>query len=622
MSYLNSLRLTFAGRFQAAPSTVNNDPTHFNNANFKSEYRQRELTGEPNGWWNPRGDANWRLIGCTITSAWLSDGRAVTSGDPVLRCLVADSDVSVAAKLVDLDPEQQLVSEIWGMEIRIADVSGNSLMRGRYEPAAFTNIWNRWPTGGGDGMAGAMYQSVLTGVEWGDISGSAFLTELRDSSADGLLSIKFNVDAFDTDFTSPTFTLGRIAGTIGPANASEPRHCVIGRQFLTTGLPAPGFFAPAGKINFCAAVVDDQRGKILLDLGNSLPTDTWGGPCSNLGTLSLACAAPDEPGGMLSHGVVDFLTDGWYQQTAGVVALPPDRMLRADELKTIASNPLVLRLAVNGAPATPVIWESPNGVYVRADKFVFRLNPGEEAIVRVVASVYGQPYPKARVVLYLDSSQLQGGAPAPSVGTPTDVLDFPSRVTTGDDGQALVTVKAGDPRNPRGYIDGQLYGIRPVLEETLPVSLAYPFNPWDYVSFLVWDEFRADPPTWYGCLQPVFQQYANLYPIMDRFVDLSSYDSICQNLVPLTIAFSLDADDPNVMPVTRDLSASKRNAILQWLKDLQDGKPLLGVRPPASPAVALTPTAGGAAPALDAAKSGKLAAARRRLAVLQSPHKS
>jgi len=34
MSYLNPLRLHFAGRFQANPSTVNNDPQHFDNATF------------------------------------------------------------------------------------------------------------------------------------------------------------------------------------------------------------------------------------------------------------------------------------------------------------------------------------------------------------------------------------------------------------------------------------------------------------------------------------------------------------------------------------------------------------------------------------------------------------
>jgi len=137
MSYLNSLRLNFFGKFQAAVSTVNNDPAHFNNATFKPSYQKMEDGKHANGWCNPRGDSNCRMIGCNITSAWLSDGQPAAGSDPVLTYLIADSDWSVAAKLVDLDPEQQGVSEIWGMEIRIADSSGNELLDGAvdYEAA-------------------------------------------------------------------------------------------------------------------------------------------------------------------------------------------------------------------------------------------------------------------------------------------------------------------------------------------------------------------------------------------------------------------------------------------------------------------------------------------------------
>jgi hypothetical protein len=623
MSYLNPLRLTFAGTFQAAPSTVNNDPTHFNNATFKPEYQQRG-SGATNGWWNPRGDANWRMIGCAITSAWLPSGQPASSGDAVLTCSVADSDLSVAAKLVDLDTEQQLVSEIWGMQIRIADAGGNTLMRSQYKPAAFTNIWNRWPAGRNDGMAGAMYQSVLTDVEWGDVGASPFLIELRKASADGLLSIKFNVDAYDGSYTSPTFTLGRVVGTIGPATAGEPHHFVMGRQFLTTDLQTGGFFAPAGGINFGAAVVDEQAGKVFLDLGNSLPTDSAGGPFSNLGTLSVVCQPSGPDAASVQLGEVDYRADGWYERTAGVVALPPDRALTADELKTIGSNPLVIQLASAGAAPAPAIRESPGGLYVRADQYVFRLNPGDEANVRLFASVYGRSYANAQVVLQVDPSQLQAQAAPndPQVALPAGVLQFLNTVVTGNDGLVVVTVRAGDPGNPRGYIDGQIYGIRPVLKDTLSPSMNYPFNPWDFVSFLVWDQFKADPPTWHGCLQPVFQQYANLYPIMDRFLDLSSYDSICENLAPLTFAFGLDPSDPNSMPVTRDLSGSKRKAILQWLKNLQDGKPLLGVPSPAPLPATVEAGAGQPIAPPDATASSKLAAAMRRLARRPGPHQT
>ena len=122
MSYLGALRLHFAGQFQSNVSTVNNDPAHFDNAIFKSTYQAMEGNHmrPPNGWFNPQGDAAFRLLGCTVGSAWLPSGP-VPASDPVLGYIVADSDGQVPGKMVDLDPEQQLVSEIWGLQVRIAD---------------------------------------------------------------------------------------------------------------------------------------------------------------------------------------------------------------------------------------------------------------------------------------------------------------------------------------------------------------------------------------------------------------------------------------------------------------------------------------------------------------------
>ena len=91
MSYLNPLRLHFAGRFQANVSTVNNDPGHFDNSMFQPSYQQMQgiNMNPPNGWFNPQGDADWRFLGCKVTSAWMPSGQ-VGPTDPVLACLIAD----------------------------------------------------------------------------------------------------------------------------------------------------------------------------------------------------------------------------------------------------------------------------------------------------------------------------------------------------------------------------------------------------------------------------------------------------------------------------------------------------------------------------------------------------
>ena len=163
--------------------------------------------------------------------------RGCRVSHPVLATTVADSDRRPPAKLVDLDPWQQMVSTVWGLEMRIADSDGKTLMRGQFEPAAFFGLWQRVVAAPrpANPQFGAMYQSVLTDVSWGAIDDSPFLRALREASP-GTLSVKFNVDGYDSDATKPTFTLGRIAGTIGPAGAGEPHHMVRGRQLAPAWL--------------------------------------------------------------------------------------------------------------------------------------------------------------------------------------------------------------------------------------------------------------------------------------------------------------------------------------------------------------------------------------------------
>jgi Ferritin-like len=312
MTYLAPLRPHFAGQFQAAPSTVNNDPTHYDNATFKREY---QLPGNTRGWWNPRGNADWRLIGCSVTGAHRADGTATPDDDPVRGMLVTDSDRQVPAKLADLDSAQQLCSVIFGLEVRLAAANGATLLRGRFRPAGFIDIWNRaqGPGAQGDIGACAAYQSVLTDLEWGDVSKSPFLTELRSAAGDGGLSIRFNVDGYNLNAASPHFTRGRIVGTIGTASADEPEQFVLGRQFVPAPANAPGFFTPVGAINFCTAAVDTAGSQVLLGLGNALPTVAPAGAQEDLQSALAAIemiveqgegttqAATDEEGGLAHY---------------------------------------------------------------------------------------------------------------------------------------------------------------------------------------------------------------------------------------------------------------------------------------------------------------------------------
>jgi hypothetical protein len=636
MSYLNALRLHFAGQFQANVSTVNNTPTHFNNEAFRPSDAKLN-PDQTQGSWNPQGDAAFRLLGCNITSAWMPAGQVPTS-DPVLHCFVADNDRGPPAKLVDLDSEQQLVSTIWGLTVRIADAEGNSLLQGDYVPAAFTDLWARSSGGSDDDFAlGSMFQSVLENLVWGDVSSSPFLAALRTASAgSGRLSIKFNVDGFDMRFTSPSFACGRIVGTIGPATAAEPQHLVMGRQLMA----AFNGMTPADGLNYCAAIVDTATSALYLDLGNALPTVIPGGVPVDLGPL--AVNAGTTLLGTLSDGPGSYSQDPtWYSRTAGVVVFP----LTQSQLQAAAATPLV----ITGNSGT-TIGEWPNGAYVRADSFVYRLSPDDKVEIPVYAMQWGQPLSGVGVTFALDRSvlQMQGGGGDPPVGTPETVLRYtptqnpfppsslnpgetspPVTVTTDTQGVALLPITATDPGTPRYFkdpvtgqktvygIDGQIYGIAPSFADvTYAGPGTYPQNQWNFISFLVWSGFTPSNPVSGTDLYPIFQQYANLYPVMSRFVDLANYDQVVAYASFLQFAFGLDQANPNTMPVTRDLSPAKRAAILSWLQKPNRGSwPLTPPLPPdgGSAAVPQAPDRGGMPP-----PGGKTAALARRIGVQKS----
>ena len=622
MSYLNPLRLHFAGQFQASISTVNNTPSNFDNATFTPA----NLTPYQLGGFSPNGDGAWRLIGCKVTSAFTPAG--LHAKDPILSMLIADSDSKVSAKLVDLDSEQQLVSTIWGLQVRIADDHGKTLLRGDFEPAAFMDIWSRHRgKGGSDVGAGAQWQSVLTNLEWGHVADSPFLKELKAAATHGLLSIKFNVDGYSMTDTDPGYLRGRITGTIGPASADEPHHFVRGRQLAAVYPPTAGFPVPTHNINWCVASVDETAGRVYLDLGNAIPTTGAANDLDNVGDLTLQTTD-----GSLVLGTVPasaYSGSSWYHSTAGVVEFPIQSHLTADQLKSLRTSPLCLT-GTDPKGHHSGVTEAADGHFVRADQFVFRLNPGSSepdnsVNAPIFVTHFGAPLQGVPVYPYFYNDQLQSQADTYPVATPASALSFPSATAKTDhNGQTVLTITGSDPGNPRGPIDGQVYGLALSLNPSVPGKPQAPASLWHFISLLVWDKFTPDNPvTWWGSIQPTFQQYANLYPVMRRFLDLGDYAQVSQQHPAhmLHLAFGLDVANPNSMPVTRDLSWAKRQAILQWLKGPNpSAKPPLPPLEGTKPAPTLTAPASAPAAAAPAGppKGGKTLALARRLSVVRA----
>lgn len=546
MSYLDRPRLYFSGSFKADPSTFNNDPKNFN-------MTPRGGQAPPiNPDWNGGGSHFWQFHGCRVEAVAYLDGTTADdpAKDPVLGCPILSADSPAPGKLVDLDTDNQGVSEIWGLNVQLGTDQDANSFAGAFKVAAFDDLWfARSTTGSGDSAASAYYQSLLKKVQWGSSITSRFLKELKETSAEHL-SIKFVADGFQPDATNPRFTFGRVVGCIGPAFDGEPAHFVPARfvgpvGFQTATSPLPQNFAPCK--------VDGKRKTAIFDLGNSLQTNAPGGGMINLGNLQAAILVPNNP---VLLGNVHYL-EGQYERTA----LIQEFALTDAQLSQAASNPLgVVQVdAATGNP-TPILQENSDGIYVRADQFVFRMNPGDKKEVHLTAMQYGAP--KAGFEIDL---ALYPGAFPPNIGNnPSGALNFPSSVTTDQNGRASFTMSASDPGNPRGFIDGQVYAVRYTWNGN-----AQEFSdPNDFVSVLVFDSYPQNAnPSWQD-IAPILTQYARLYPYMYSQVKLDEYAIVSSDAAAMIGVLSLSEHDPRYMPVTRDLSRDKKDLLLTWLKNL------------------------------------------------------
>ena len=223
--------------------------------------------------------------------------------------------------------------------------------------------------------------------------------------------------------------------------------------------------------------------------------------------------------------------------------------------------------------------EAQDGVDIHPyHKWTFRKNPDELVHVELLATKFGKPLPGARVKINpcnCDNIFSDG----PKVGQPS--LPDPPDLNTDDNGIATLDIQAKDPKNNRSFIDGQLYPfIYAVGNQSKNCSNMCENDPLMLLNslfvILVWDQYRLKgvEPTWLDDVYPIFKQYANLYPVMtENFVDLGNYYDVVNHRKAIKMSLELPMSHPNHMPVTRDLSRSKRKVIVEWLSK---EKPVIG----------------------------------------------
>lgn len=583
MSYLHVPQLVFTGDFQADVSTVNNDVRHYDNDSFEPRFQDPQAPGSQvlNGWWNPRGGAVFRFVNCVVRQATGGDGTTFSdpAGDSIVGQFVTGSDDRSEGKMVDIDPQMQMVSELWAVRIVIRNTNGDLCLEGDLSTTGFRDLQQRQANPNPNNQPlGACWGSVLTNLKWGSAAeSSAFARELRASAeATGCLSVQLTGFGYYYSHADGRFSFGRILGTIGPYRAGEPKLFAPTRRLIGTGNPQPA-------LNYSNCIVDEARRELCLDLGGSFPITDPLGTVQQIGAVNVAIArgqvpAPTGTGettiadtDVLTIGSVDYSTPDWLASTGGIL-----RMKLTDEALVLARDHQLL-LLTPGTTGQDIVLalEAPDGLSVRADQNIHRVDAGGAANLDVYAFQWGRPMSGAQIQLALGRPSRAGGAgpnetdppkaPIPFTNHPATALQFPGTLTTGADGRASVTIQCSNPGNPRGYMDGQLYTIGYQLSGLDP-SLQY-FG--DLIVLHVRETFDVPEKPGWSDISDILTQFGNLYPVMSKhIVDLSNELDVASRRDILIFAFSREIHDPLYMPVTRDLSEGKRQTILKWLLSL------------------------------------------------------
>ncbi|KAL9985862.1 hypothetical protein ACROYT_G008311 [Oculina patagonica] len=584
MNYMLWPHLHFSGTFRADVSTVNNKPSNYDNDNFV-QGDQLQSSGN----WNPKGSGEWSVSG-SVTHVCYADGHCVgddegnKNTEPIMGAHVLDGGNKASAKMVDLDSEAQLFSEIWGWRIRI-----ENLFSADYAPVPLQYLWKKMiTTRGGAFTLGSAYQSVLSNITWLNHGmDSPFFKQLQgamknDKIDSERLSIRFNVDMYQKESNESTFTMGRLTGTIGLLGRKSPPYFTHGRMMkaLSSNLQDAPFY------------VDKANGKVFVDFGNTLPIDEKGSVDTEIrGDMFVAVPVNQNPSltcsdDLLWLGRIYNKVPNWYQNTAGVQAFPSLVSLSPAEIKTISQHPLVVAEVTGDLPVIKckeiVMAEGRDCIEIHPyNKWTFRKNPDEQANVQLVATQFGKPLRRARVKIDpCNCDLIFGFGQGPKVGQPP-LPDVPTHSMTDKNGIVTFDIRIKDPQNNRSFIDGQLYpfmySVDTQSKNCEEMCKKEPFKLLNsLIVILAWDHYtiKGAEATWLGDVYPIFKQYANLYPVMtENFLDLGNYYDVLNHRKAIKMSLELPMSHPNHMPVTRDLSTSKRKVIVEWLSR---EKPLIG----------------------------------------------
>lgn len=656
MSYLTFPRLHFSGQFKAYPATINNMPTNYDPAIYPN-IEDVQLV------WAPKGTGEITLVGCTVTMIEYEDGTTVTTAaeDPIIGQPIfsVPNPHFIAGALVDLDPDQQMVSEIWGMKIQIG--GNNAYMRGTFEPAAFNSMFGnvQGPKAPhSSASASVTYQSVLTNLQTEGLDGkSKFLNHFAKNPT-SQLSINFMIEAHnnnpvlysfnDTTFATlkaegvsevilakikpmqnlkqqnnvkmfplgdiptedfvkyqlqqyltveeynsaidaileytqvidykPTtpydFAHGFICGTVGSSNSKAPRYFVPSRMLATyNNQPivnkhrSPYFQL----VNFAPFGVEADGMTISINLSNSLPVENPGIEFwqERIGALRLVYFDKGDIDLASAVKIADipYTDSGFLNVQGGMFTTKADIDISKIPLGIVSTMP-------DGSDVI-LLAENKDGYYMRANQYVFRMNPGvtsteeeprgETARLDIHVLKFGDAAPDGTQISLTANPPQCSSIPGMQTGFPVDALSIQPTNGLAEtvDGVATFILSASDPGNPRQYIDGQIYFLSYSFTDP-EILCKYVQDSSDFVSIQIYNQ-QADEVE----AIEILNKYGYLYPIMGFLTNDKSVEGIdLRNMIKLLLEKPMS--DIRHMPVTRDLSVANRQKVLDWINELNN----------------------------------------------------
>ena len=619
-SYLDVPRIHFAGRFRADVNTRNNWPCNFDYD--VPIYDDAEWNSNGTGEWEFLDTHITTVIdaaGNSIASSPLVGGELFSNNmRPLAKLVDLDVDFQIST-LYGLKLGLRVNNETWF----IADWSPSVLPHDMwFKMKCYDETKLKR-----DAELGASSTSRLVNITWlkSDLP-PIFQNLTQCSDCTGDLSVAISYHFYNQKEFTVGEIIGTIgAAKAGePLNLGGDRKLISTHQQNILTFPPEHICTKYNSssddtfTNVAPFIVDKARSMLVVDISNVFPVDITNKPI-DLGSLWFGILTQDKKVVIIgeeipyrdetlirNHGGV--IEQQLYEHASyldsSLLVIVKDVSESHDQLPTGYDSELIYHVKDTfpslGSGHKVMLMCKEMLHYVRPmDHFMDRLEyTGKtSSSVTFKVSTFGRPSPGATVRVHAIKSEV-----VPKGG----VAVYQDAAQTTESGYASFTFEVqkripekrhytSNPCPSSGY--GRKYSSHPIREDDselgeyeLPIDgQVYSFyycvdsnsicSPPDLegdaillsptiVTMLAFSTVDYQKPyTWVNHTKHIFHQMHHLHHIMSTVLNLKNYTEVTlpRNIELLRMSFTKDFNDPNYMPVTRDLSPTKLKMIMEWL---------------------------------------------------------